>query len=105
MPVRLTIVSHLHRRLSPSLRPTGWTLCCTPRDRRAGGSLGGKNLRGCRISGIIGYIEITEASELQMQILIPASLPQSSFKERPLPFQIMIEEDHHVPVLTATRDV
>ena len=48
------------------------------------------------VSGIIGHMEIAEASKLQMQILIPASLSPSSRKEGYVPFKIVIEKDNHV---------
>ena len=57
------------------------------------------------VSGIIGHIEITEASELQMQILIPASPLNPASRKGTCPFQIMIEKDNHVHGLTATRGV
>ena len=40
-------------------------------------------------------MKITEASKLQMQILIPASLPQASLKEWYQPFKVVIEEEYH----------
>ena len=58
---------------------------------------------GVLIGGIIGHIEVREVSKLQIQILIIASFLQADLKEGHLPFQIMIQEDQHGHVLTATR--